>query len=416
MDEVIEESFFIDSTEDAKVDMEVQKTGLENAFNDRQVGSIAFAIEPINGGSGLDVALERFESQSDLQAIPVEDNDRVVGVIERKVVDEATNSTLKRLVSKNCVEYVKQTPFYVNCNDFIEKVAAQANEIALKEGIHYLIVRLNNRSFYGIVSIADMNARISKLRDEDLKKAEVVQQNMLKTVTKTKGFPFDVCTWNKMANSVGGDFYVSQSLGDNKFVIGCFDVSGKNVSAALLTVTLASFFKMLERMNKEAFTPSGLMTTLDFYLKEVVPVGNFITGCLCFIDRTLNKIELFNCGHTNAYVFLEGEGGNVKIASLKPTLPPFGMGAVGESCAKHESGSYKMPIKMGLQINLYSDGLTDMQNEDGQRYDDKNTKDFFKKLYNVDVYSYSKFIDKTISDWVGRTMLPDDITIVNIRL
>lgn len=415
MDEIIDESFFTDELDSKKIDVEVQKTGFENAFNDKQVGSITIAIEPISGRSGLDVALERFESESDLQAIPIEDDDRVIGIIERKVVEESTNSALKRFVSKTCADYANQTSFYLNCNDFIEKIAVQANNVALKENIHYVIVRLNNRSYYGIVSIEAINTKIAELREDDLQKAQNIQQNMLKVVTETKNLPFDVCIWNKMANPVGGDFYVSQELSENKFLVGCFDVSGKNVSAALLTITLASYFNMLKKSNKNFNSSSGLIANLDTYLKDIVPVGNFITGCVCFIDRTNSRIELYNCGHTNSYVFMKTETGNVKIASLKPTMPPFGIGAVYENIKENKITSYKMPLKNGMQINLYSDGLLDMQREDGTRYDDENTKDFFKKVYVNDVYSFNKFVEKEVSDWVGKALLPDDITIINIR-
>lgn len=415
MEEEIDESFFSEETENEKVDMEIQKTGFENAFNDRQVGSISVAIEPISGRSGLDVAMERFESESDLQAIPVESDDRVIGVIERKTVEDSTNSALKRFVSKTCADYVKETSFYLNCNDFIEKISTEANNVALKNNTHHFIVRLNNRSFYGLVSIEDINERISRLREEDLKKAETIQQNLLKVVNKNNDFPFNVCIWNKMANPVGGDFYVSQQLSENRFITGSFDVSGKNVSAALLTITLASFFKMLEKTDKSQITAAGLISTLDSYLKDIVPVGNFITGCICYIDRLAGKVELYNCGHTNTYIFLKNEPDKYKIASLKPTMPPFGIGAISESIKNHKSECYKMPIKMGMQINIYSDGLSDMQREDGTRFDDENTRTFFKNLYSVDVYSFEKFVSKEVSDWIGRAMLPDDISIMNIR-
>lgn len=417
MDEIIDESFFTEEMGSVcvKTEVEVQKTGFENSFNERQVGSIAMAIEPINGNSSLDAALDRFDAETDLQAIPVEINDRVVGVIERHIAEESTNSALKRLVSKNCSDYVTECSFYVNCNDFIEIISPQANEITIRDNIHYFVVRLNNRSFYGIVSIEDINSRLQKLREEDLKKAEVIQKNLLKVTSNVTGFPFDVCTWNKMANSVGGDYYAAQAIGDNKYVVSCFDVSGKNVSAALLTVTVASFFTMLEKLKKSDLTAAWLLNLLDDYLKQVVPVGNFITGVICLVDRKNSKLEIYNCGHTNTYVLLGGEGESVKVASLKPTLPPFGMGAISENLKSQANVGYKMPIKMGLQVNLYSDGFTDMQNEEGFRFEDEKAKDFFKSLYSADTYSVSKTIEDTVNNWVGRTMLPDDITVINMR-
>ena len=91
------------------------------------------------------------------------------------------------------------------------------------------------------------------------------------------------------------------------------------------------------------------------------------------------------------------------------------MGAVAETITSAKKGPYKMPIQPGLQINLYSDGFTDMQSDDGERYDEARTKTFFGELYNVDVYSAEKTIEKTVTDWIQKSLLPDDITVMNIR-
>ena len=91
------------------------------------------------------------------------------------------------------------------------------------------------------------------------------------------------------------------------------------------------------------------------------------------------------------------------------------MGAVAEAITAEKKGAYKMPVKPGLQIDLYSDGFTDMQSDDGERYDEARTKAFFGELFKTDVYSAEKTIEKTVNDWVQHSLLPDDITVMNIR-
>ena len=91
------------------------------------------------------------------------------------------------------------------------------------------------------------------------------------------------------------------------------------------------------------------------------------------------------------------------------------MGAVAQAITEDKKGAYRMPIKPSLQINMYSDGFTDMQNDDGERYDEPRTKAFFGELFKTDVYSAEKTIEKTVSDWVGKALLPDDITVMNVR-
>jgi len=413
-EEVIDSSFFSDDL-DEKEAVDVRKTGFENSFNERQVGSITVAVEPVSSRAGLDTVIEMFEQQPDLTAVPIEKDDAVIGVVERDLITKNAGSGFKLFGSKTCGDYVKECPFTLNCSDFIETVSAKVNDAAIKQEFKHLIVLINNRSFYGIVSIAKMNEKLEELRTQDLEKAAAIQQNMLKKNSDTKNFPFDVCIWNKMANAVGGDYYIAKELNEGRYLIASFDVSGKNVSAALLTVTLGSIFSMLAIQDSSRVSSSQLVVMLDNFLKEIVPVGNFITGALCYVDYKAKTISVFNCGHTNVFAYLKDEEGRVRVASLEPTLPPFGMGAVADTITGEKKGAYKMPVKMGLQIDLYSDGFTDMQSDDGERYDEPRTKAFFGELFNTDVYSAEKAMEKTVTDWIGQSLLPDDITVMNVR-
>ena len=413
-EEIIDSSFFSEDLEE-KSSIDVRKTGFENSFNERQIGSIVMTIEPVSSRASLDVVLEMFDEQPDLTAVPIEKDDAVVGVVERDVIERNKAAGFKLFASKTCGDYLKESPFTLNCSDFIEKVAAKVNDAAIKAEFKHLIVLLNNRSFYGIVSIANMNARLEELRAHDMEKAAAIQQNMLKKNSDTKGFPFDVCIWNKMANAVGGDYYVAKELCEGRYIIGSFDVSGKNVSASLLTVTLGSIFSMLSVQDSSKVSPSQLVVMLDNFLQEIVPVGNFITGAVCYVDYKARTISVYNCGHTNVFAYLKDESGKGRVATLAPTLPPFGMGAVAEAITTEKKGAYKMPVKPGLQIDLYSDGFTDMQSDDGERYDEARTKAFFGELFKTDVYSAEKTIEKTVTDWIQHSLLPDDITVVNIR-
>ena len=415
-EEIIDSSFFSDDLDD-KGSNEGIKTGFENSFKDTQIGSITTVVEPVSSRASLDVILEMFEQQPELTAVPIEEDDAVIGVVERDTVTKNQGSGLNKLFSsKTCGDYVKHCPFTLNTRDFIEKVAAKVNDSAIQVETKHLIVLINNRSFYGIMSIAKMNKRLEEIRQQDLEKAEEIQQNMLKKNSDTKKFVFDVCIWNKMANAVGGDYYIAKELYDGRYVIASFDVSGKNVSAALLTVTLGSIFSMLAVQDASKLSPGKLVQMLDLFLQEIVPVGNFVTGAICYVDYKAQTIYLYNCGHTNVYAFLPDETGKIKVATLKPTLPPFGMGAVAEAISGSEKGPYKMPVKPGLQIDLYSDGFTDMMNYDGERYEEARAKAFFGDLFKTDVYSATKAIEKNVTDWTQNSLLPDDITVMNIRL
>lgn len=414
-EEFIDESMFLDEEQVKKEEIELQKTGLENTYNERQIGSITRAIEPISGESTLETAVEMFKTQSDLQAIPIEVNGSVIGVIERKLVEEVTSTAFKRFVAKNCGEYVQDIKFTLNARDFSEKVVKKANEISHETGIHHFVVLVNNRSYLGIVSVRAIRNQIEEVRANDLEKARAIQQFMLPDDDDSKDFPFHVQIWNQMANPVGGDFYIAQRISQTSFVLASFDVSGKNVSAALLTVTIGSYFATLKQLVHSNMSAVQIASMLDRFLQTVVPVGNFITGAVCYVDALENQVEILNCGHTDVFACMKNSDDVVKVASMQPTLPPFGMGAVADALKASGKAGYKIAIKSGLQINMYSDGLTDMQDDDGCRFGDDNTKKFFMDLYNKDVSDMPVFSARAVERWTQHTMLPDDITVMNLR-
>lgn len=416
MEEFIDESFFIDDPKSKEPSqIELKTTGFERTFNERLVGSVTKIIEPVSSQNPLENLVELFASQPDLEAIPIESNNKVIGIIDKEQTKELTNSFFKRFVAKDCGDYIKKTPFVLNTRDFLEIILPKVVSASKEYEIKHFVVLLNNRDFYGIVSLEDIRTKIEELRVQDLEKAQSIQQYMLPSSDDLTALPFKVQIWNRMANLVGGDFFVAQKISANSYLAGVFDVSGKNVSAALLTVTIGSFFEMLKTFSKKKITAYSLATMLDSFLESIIPVGNFITGAICHIDMEEKHITIVNCGHDDVYALINNDDNKVKFATLSPTLPPFGMNSIADELKKTGKGGYKLTMQKGLQINLFSDGLPDMQDDEGTRFDTENTKNFFLDVYTKDPKEFSTFVDSTVKEWIADSMLPDDITIMNIR-
>lgn len=390
-------------------------------FSFKQVGSITKYVEPVSGESTIDMIVEMFQDQPDLMAIPVEYSTGGIGIIDRKTAAAATNTAWKRLTAKNISDYVSPVSIFLNARDFIEKALAKVSEINRKDGVLYFPVYYNNRTFFGIVSLDDFLERIAVIREQDMEKAFVIQHEMLADPAKLPDLPFKATCWNRMANTLGGDFYQIYPTGESRYLVSCFDVSGKNVAASLLTIAVGSFFNTMSFMKDKPTHPSAIISLLDEYLQTTVPAGSFITAAICYIDAARKQMYLYNCGHTTVYVlFAEdtAEGKKVKIASVKPSLPPLGMGEVKETLEKSQEGEKPyaaLPIKQDMHLELYSDGFTDMQTEDGIRYDDDRTKEFFIDLYSKKDSEVAEAIGKTVDEWIQNAMLPDDVTVMDIR-
>jgi len=411
----IDQSFFTGETEKTQENDVI--SSMQNTFSQKQIGSIAKYVEPVSGNSPIENLIDMFKQDEGLLAVPVEEFDHVVGVIDRKTAAAATNTAWKRFTSKNVIDYTQRVTAILYAHDFIEKTLQKVSEINREYGIIYFPV-FNNRSFYGIVSLDSFLSRIAEIREQDLDKASVIQRSYFPDETVTSALPYKFQAWNRMANALGGDFYQLYPLSPSKSLICCFDVSGKNVAASLLTIALGSFFKTLPLLARQEENSSLILSQLDDYLQQSVPSGNFITGVVCFADLSAGKLYIYNCGHTVTYLLYKDSPSSQdgKLASIKPDLPPLGMGAVKSALSGAAKQPFTViPLKKGIHLDLYTDGFTDMKNDDGLRYEDELAKKFFIRLYGVKDEDVCPTIENTVNTWIQNAMLPDDITVLDIR-
>lgn len=418
-EEIIDESFFTGEKKEPEENSNDYIKQIRNTYNDKQIGSIAKYVEPVNGSLPIEDLLEMFKENPNLDVVPIEEYDRVVGVIDRKTVAASTNTIWKKITSKDVINYMQRISNVVlYAQDFIEKAITKISEINKQFGTFYFPV-FEGKSFYGIVSIDSFLSRISEIREKDLEKASLIQRDFFPNQNDYSTFPYTITSWNKMANALGGDFYQVYKISSTKSMVCCFDVSGKNVAASLLTIAIGTFFKMLALNNKDISDPSKIVIMLDEYLNNSIPAGNFITAVFCVVDTSTNDILLYNCGHTLVYYLFKNakEASSGKIATIKPLMPPLGMGKVAELLTNPNGAKLFSTLKLqnGAHLDLYTDGFTDMKNNYSQSFGDSQAKQFFVKLYDVKQNEISSTIEKTISTWIQDAMLPDDITVIDIR-
>ena len=417
--DTVDESFFgVEDTSPAEKEKTSERQRFTEEFSFRQVGSICKYIEPVSVSHPIEYVLGVFDENPDIQAVPVEEYDVVVGYIDRATLKAATRGVVGRFFLKETAAYVKRVPLVIYAKEFCEQCLGKVFAAAKEAGANYFPVFYYRKSFYGLIALDELVARIDEVRKQDLERARIIQQGIMPNGESLKTLPFNVRAWNRMANPIGGDLYTVYKISDTKYLAGCFDVSGKNVAAALVTVAISSFFSGLKMFPHLATSPQQIIAALDRFVEDFVPLGTFATAGILYIDVEAKKLSVFNCGHTVIYFFVPGSLSNgkrtIKVSQVEAFLPPLGMGAVAEAL---EGDAVKVPtcaIEKGLKAELYSDGLEDMQTEEGIRYGSDRVKSLFKSLYPVSRGEVAQKIEEAVLDWTERSMLPDDITVVDM--
>jgi sigma-B regulation protein RsbU (phosphoserine phosphatase) len=387
-----------------------EKPNLQDEFAYRQIGSLTVQIDPMDVSASLESVMDFFKSNDDKAALPIERNGILIGILERTAVEKMNESAWARFWQKDLDAYIQAPLLSLRADEYIEKNIGHVMELNHEKGVRFFAVYYR-KSFFGIVGMREMLTRITELRNRDMERARLVQQNLLEGAIAGRDPRYELITWNRMANEVGGDYYKDFAFSDgDRRIIACFDVSGKNVAASLSTMAVGSFFAAMKHFEQAGRFGEAATVMFDKFVNDLTPGDMFVTAAICYIDFKAGEVLIQNCGHTPIYFYIPKDG-KIVGKSMNANLPPLGMGILD----KEEGGGFKLPIATGLRIVLYTDGLTDMMTPDGERYDNDRTRDLLTSTYGKSAAETQAAYAKAIEGWIAEAMLPDDITVMDIR-
>ncbi|MDR2181141.1 MAG: SpoIIE family protein phosphatase, partial [Treponema sp.] len=375
-------------------------------FSPLQIGYIADCIEPINANTNVDWALEMIADRPDVEEIPVERDGTVLGVVPRALLNKLAGSAWTRFWQKDLDAYIIKAKEVLDATTYINKVITTALSEEQSEATWYVVQ--HRRSYLGMLSLRRMLEYTNAMRTQDLNRASEIQNWLLdKSLVKDKRF--DLCLFNAMAHEIGGDFYRVYQADKDRYLVGCFDVAGKNISGAMTTMALGACFAAFE-LFQYVGNASSMTHRINALIKDVNPPGIFVTAVLFYLDFTVKQIRVHNCGFSPVLIFVPQGENKISYKIVYPNLPPLGIEDEYDF-----SDSLIIPITRGLRICAYSDGLTDMKNIYGERYGEDQTTKLVKTLHGVPVKSLKRRLNSEIRSWVGTASLADDVTLVDMR-
>jgi sigma-B regulation protein RsbU (phosphoserine phosphatase) len=375
-------------------------------FSPLQIGYIADVTEPMNASSNVDWVLENIADNQNIDVVPIERDGTVLGVLPRAILEKLAVSAWSKFWQKDLDAYIIPAKEVLDATAYINRVIERALESGQSEVVWYIVQ--HRRSYLGIVSLKKMLEYTTTLRNQDLNRAGEIQQYLLEK-SSMQDKRFHVTLVNHMAHEVGGDFYRIYQADKDRYMVGCFDVAGKNISGALTTMALGTCFASFEQFQFVG-SPEKITNRINTLIKNVNPPGVFVAAVLFYVDFTLKQIRIHNCGFSPVLIFVPQSDNKISYKVSNPNLPPLGIEDEYDF-----SESLTFPISRGLRLCAYSDGLTDMMNIYGERYGEDQTTKLIKDLHSVSPKNIGKVISKNIASWIGTASLADDVTLVDIR-
>lgn len=206
------------------------------------------------------------------------------------------------------------------------------------------------------------------------------------------------------ARQMAGDFFDFIPLEDGRLGILIADVTDKGVGPALymaLSRTLIRTYAL-----EFEFEPDTIFFAANRRILQDARARLFVTVFLGMLDTDTGILTYSNAGHNPPYL-LRANGG--EIEPLRVTGMPIGIdeGAVWEQ--------REVKIEPGDLLLLYTDGIPDAINEDGDFFEDDNLVDIAVVNANTSAHEVQAAIIDQVQRFVGEAPQVDDITLMVLR-
>jgi len=218
----------------------------------------------------------------------------------------------------------------------------------------------------------------------------------------------DIAFASRPQNSVAGDYYdafypVAGAAEGGKLVLVIADVAGKSIPAALL---MATFQASLRAIAGEGAPLSDLVARLNRYAcAHSLDGRRFTTAVLGEYDPVTRHMDYVNAGH-NAPILRHANGA---LEKLEAGGLPLGI----QSNAAYEIAA--IDVKPADALILYTDGVIEALNEDGEEFGEDRWLEAIRALPNWNAQDSLQFLMKLADDYVGVTRQFDDITCLVLR-
>lgn len=237
--------------------------------------------------------------------------------------------------------------------------------------------------------------------EQDLQMAQDIQNNLLpKESPRIPGF--DVAGKSYAAREVGGDYFDFIDLGDGRWNIAVGDVSGKGIAAALLMSNLQATLRT-QALSNIFLVDSISQTNRSLYHNtEANQFATLFCGVLNAPARTFTYI---NAGHNHPFLLtITGKFQKLRTGGLILGLLP--------EVSYEES---KRQFSPGELLVIYSDGVTEAENELEDQFGEKRLQEIIKQHQNLSAAELVDRICNAVTEFCGHAKQSDDITLVVIK-
>ncbi len=241
--------------------------------------------------------------------------------------------------------------------------------------------------------------------ETELSMASAIQADMMPNIFPA--FPerpdFEIYASMQPAKEVGGDFYDFFLIDDDTLALVIADVSGKGIPAAL--------FMMVSKILVQNYAMMGNSPekTLEAVNKQICSNNRenmFVTVWLGIIDLKTGELKASNAGHE--YPEIKRADGDFSTLKDKHGFVIGGM-------AEARYSGYSVKMEKGSKIFVYTDGVAEAKNGDGELFGGERLSAALKKYGNGSPEEIIAGVEKEIKEFAGDAPQFDDVTMLCLQ-
>ncbi len=260
-----------------------------------------------------------------------------------------------------------------------------------------------------IIVVAIENKRMAKqgIRQERIKKELEVASEMQKLLFPAE-LPsdrrLDLAATYKARHEVGGDYYDFIRLNDDEFIVCIADVSGKGISAAMLMANFQATIRTL--LNYQNFELEFLIEELNKKVMTSAKGEKFITFFIGKYNSKTRKLKYVNAGHNHPILTNGRKAHFLNRGSV-------GLGMLDEMPFIE---SAEVEIKPNSTLVLYTDGVVELQNKEGEYFETDRLVKLIHSFYPLKMEDLNNLVFSKLDDFRGKEELVDDTAIFSCRI
>ncbi len=235
---------------------------------------------------------------------------------------------------------------------------------------------------------------------DELKAGRVVQQALMpERMPHVPGW--ELWLFTRSANEVGGDLVDFMKVTDDRHGIAVGDVAGKGLSAALLSAKLQATLRALA---------ADVVLLGDFAVKlnQIFCRDSLrqIFASLVYIELVPNTglVRFVNAGHIPPVIV---RGGQI----VKLEKGGVALGIMPEATFEDQA----VELGRGDALLVYSDGVTEAQNERGEFFGEQRLLDLLPTLVHLTNEHMGERLVAEVDRFVGGARSHDDLSIALVR-